>query len=134
MEERRAAICPNCRCNPDIAAVRVCGGVPGEVGEAEAVADGEGGVVVDEPEVGCGGGWGGGWELDVVAEELAMASMVDLDTRLSKLGDLRRKYVCWTGGRGEGPRRRRRSDAVLAAGVQAGVRRKSRGEGELLNC
>jgi hypothetical protein len=59
MEERRAAMDPNCRCRPAIAVVRVSGGAPDDDPEAADVA---GCVVVtgnsaeDAPEDGCGGG------------------------------------------------------------------------------
>jgi hypothetical protein len=70
--------------------------------------------VEDAPD-GCGGGCGGA--VVAGAAELAMGLAWESDTRLLGLGDLRRLYECWMGGRGEGPRRQRRSDAVLAAGV-----------------
>jgi hypothetical protein len=96
MEERRAAMDPNCRCRPAIAAVRVSGGAPDDDPEAEDVA---GCVVVtgsgteDAPEDGCGGG---GTEVDG-GEVLAMGSAWKSDTRLLELADLRRAYVWRTG-------------------------------------
>jgi hypothetical protein len=64
----------------------------------------------------CGGGLDG-TELDGAAVVWAMESVKATDTRLLELADLRRAYEWWTGGRGDGSWRRRREDAILAAGV-----------------
>jgi hypothetical protein len=113
MEERRAAILPNRLCNPAIATVRVSAWGPDEVpAENEVVIGVEEAAAED-----CGGGSGGAEVYDA-AVVAAMGSVKAPDTRLVGLVDLRRRYKWLTGWRGEGSRRRQRSDAVLTAGVQ----------------
>jgi hypothetical protein len=97
MEERRAAMFPNCRCRPEIAALRVLVDVPEEdpkvAGEAEVGVDdvmGKDAANVVAPVVGCGGGCGG-WLLDCAAE-FAMGSDKASDTKLLGLMDRQREY------------------------------------------
>jgi hypothetical protein len=91
IEERRAAILPNWRCSPWIAAVRVSGG--GSDDEVATVEDNgiEAWVIdVEEaPDDGLGGELGG-TVADGAAEELAMGSDKATGTRLLALADLRR--------------------------------------------
>jgi hypothetical protein len=129
MDESLAAMVPNCRCNPRRAAVRVSDWDPGDELEAAEVV----GCVV-EPDDGCGGEFGGTM-LCGAAEVWAMGSDKATDTKLLCSVDLRRWYEWKTGGRGEGPRRRRCSDAVLTAGVQALVTARGRqGRGDVTDC
>jgi hypothetical protein len=117
MDESLAAMVPNCLCSPRSAAVRVSVWDPDEELEATDVVDGV--VMRDE---GCGSGFGsgfGGTVVDGAAEVLAMGSDEATDTKLVGLVGLRRWYEWRTGGRGEGPRRGRCSDAVLTTGAQA---------------
>jgi hypothetical protein len=88
MEDRRAAILPNCLCNPAIAAVRESGCCPDEVPLA---ADVEGcveigGCVEGAAEEQCGGGLGG-TEVDGATVVLAMESIKTIDTKLLGLAD-----------------------------------------------
>jgi hypothetical protein len=118
MEDKRAATFPNCHCNPRIAAVRVSGEAPDEVPATDEVVCCVviGGGDEDAPNDDCGGGCGRTL-LDSAAKVLAMESVKATDTKLLELEPLRRWYECWAGGRGDGPRRRRALDIVLAAGV-----------------
>jgi hypothetical protein len=87
MEDRRAAILPNCLCNPVIAVVRVSAWGPDEVPAADEVVTGVEEVAAED----CVGG-SGGTEVDGAAVVAAMGSVKATDTRLLGLTDLRRWY------------------------------------------
>jgi hypothetical protein len=87
MEDRRAAILPNCLCNPVIVAVRVSAWGPDEVPVADEVVTGVEEVAVED----CGGG-SSGTKVDDAAVVAAMGSVKATDTRLLGLTDLRKWY------------------------------------------
>jgi hypothetical protein len=72
------------------------------------------------------GGGDGGYDPNGAAEELVMGLVEALDTKLSGLEDRRREYESCTGGRGEGPRRRWRSDAARTPSWRPATRRTAR--------
>jgi hypothetical protein len=113
MEDKRAAMLPNCLCNPAIAAMRVSGGAPDEVLVTVEVAGCMviSGGIVDAADEDCGG-WLGVTVLDGAVEVLAMGLVKVTYTKLLVLDNLCRAYEWWTVGRGDGSRRRR-ADAVL---------------------
>jgi hypothetical protein len=87
MEDRRAAILPNCLCNPAIAVVRESGCCP----EVPSAADVEGcmeigGCVEGAAEEECGGGLGG-TEDDGAAVVLSVESVKATDTKLLCMAD-----------------------------------------------
>jgi hypothetical protein len=95
MEDRRAAIVPNCPCYPRNAAVRVSVVVEGEV---PTTVEDAGWVVIgggddDAPDEEFGDGFGG-VVLDGAAEVLAMGSVKATNTKLLELELLRRWYEC----------------------------------------
>jgi hypothetical protein len=64
--------------------------VVGNAGE-EVIGTDDGGVAGA-----LDGGGGGGYDPDGAAKELVMGPVEALDTKLSGLGDRRRKYECYT--------------------------------------